>query len=179
MKNLKILLAGLFVFAVSQAGFGQSPSYSIEVKVPQEEGYTYSYSSKLCFPNTKMDREWFTGEISDIDWSTVSMDDYTCNELPNEIKGGFKYGNQIHAYECIANVRIIKTDGELADVMWIVFPLQKESFVTHVDLSDIEFRAGIYDLTDAFDYDTTDHLAMRIKDGYEWVKLNDSNLLGK
>lgn len=180
MKNLILLLAVIFVFAVSQTGFGQSPSYSIEVKINQEKGYGYSYSSKLCMPNISTPGEnLFSGVISGIEWSSVDIKDYDCNELQNETDDGYKFGNQIYVYESIANVTIVRTDGELVDVMKIVFPFKKESFVTHVDLTGIEFRPGIYELTDAFDYNTTDHLVMKVKDGYEWVEVKESNLWSK
>jgi hypothetical protein len=178
MQFSKYILGIVFVLVISfQSGYGQSPYYSIEVMVPTEDGYTYSYSSSLCAPNPLTDRQLFTGSMSDVEWGKVDMNDYECSRLSNEYKEGFKYGNQIHVFEYIANVTIIRSDGENLDKMEIVFPFKMESFVTHVDLWMIEFKPGVYDLTDAFDYDTTQHLVMRVKDGYEWVDVSSSNLL--
>ena len=178
MKKIKLLIAvGAVLFSV-QTGFSQSPSYSIVVKVNEEKGYSYVYSSKLCYPNERGDRDWFSEDTSDIDWSTVDMSDYHCQELGNEANDGYRYGNQIYVYESIANITIIRTDGELLDRMQIVIPFWREAFVTHVELEGIEFRPGVYDLTDAFEYDTSHHLVMRLKEGYEWVDVKKSNLLG-
>jgi hypothetical protein len=178
MKNLKTVLITGFILFTIQSGFGQSPSYSIEVKITPEKGYGYSYSSMLCMPNTStLGEDLFSGATSGIDWSIVDIVGYSCNELQNETEDGYKYGNQIYVYESIANVTIVRTDGELLDIMQIVFPFAKESFVTHVDLTGIEFRPGIYELTNAFEYDTSNHLVMRLKEGHEWVKVEESNLL--
>ncbi len=178
MQITKCFLLIVFVLVIGfQSGYGQSPYYSIEVMVPTEEGYTFSYSSSLCAPNPLSDRQLFTGAISNVDWGKVNMNDYECSRLPNEYKEGFKYGNQIHVFEYIANVTIIKSDGENLEKMEIVFPFKKESFVTRVDLWMIEFKPGVYDLTDAFEYDTTKHLVMRVKDGYEWLDVRSSNLM--
>lgn len=177
MKKIKLLLTAAFVFISFQSVFSQSPSYSLKVKVPHEKGYAYHYKSSLCKVNSSSDQRWFTGEISDIDWSKVDMKDYYCYELQNRSDEGYSYSNQIHVYEQIANITILRTDGELVDWMQIVFPFKVESFVTSVDLTGIEFRPGVYDLTNAFEYDTTNYLEMRLKEGYEWVDVKESNLL--
>ena len=179
MKKIKLLLTAAFVFISFQTVFSQSPSYSIVVKVNEEKGFSYRYSSKLCYPNERNERNWFSGDTSDIDWSTVDMSDYHCQELGNETDDGYMYGNQIYVYETIANITISRTDGELYDRMRIVIPFWREAFVTHVELEGIEFMPGIYDLTDAFEYDTSNHLVMRLKDGYEWKEVKESNLIGE
>ncbi len=171
---MRKLLIVLFLLTATGALFAQDPGYSITVKVKPEEGYTYQYSSKLCSPKTKsIDTQWHEYYRSKIDIS-----EFYCEDLRNEMsEGGFRYADLMHAYECVSNVTIIQTGSETSDTMRIVFPLKVESFVTIVELMDIEFKPGVYDLSDGFDYDTSNFMVMTVRDDFEWVDIVESNLI--
>lgn len=129
------------------------------------DGIRYKIEMKICEP-TKMTKysDWFSHDTSKIDFSLLKANDITCGDffdkgMPTFISGEeeekpvnqFEYGNQFFAWEHIFIFRIsnISSRGWNPD-MFIVMPVKYKSFVTRIDITDIEFHSGkVIFLTDA------------------------------
>jgi hypothetical protein len=155
---MKSLLATMF-FLNSLVVGGQSPYLSILLKMnsARANGKDYKIEMKVCEPKNISDRgDWFSHEISKIDFASLKSDEINCGEYFDkgtaELISGeeeeksfneFKYANQVFAWEKIFVFRISNwpSRGEKPE-MYIVIPMKYKSFVTSIKLSDIEFHSG-------------------------------------
>lgn len=165
---------------VSETSLGQDPVYGIYISVKPDSGYSYGYYHQICLPvYSSGNRDLFTFDTPVVEWENVTRDqlgDYSCHEPEYGTGESFSYSRYFPAYEGIVNVRITRKGHNTADTMMIVFPIKILAFMTSIDLTEIEFREGMYDLTNAMDYKVDRYLIMKVKQDPVWEKVSESIL---
>jgi len=139
--------------------FAQSPYLNIEVKMDRymSEQTNYRIAMKICDPVKKTDKgDWFTKDTSAIDFLHLKTDgfncgDYTYIEGKDDYAGGgistkfnlYQFGNQVFAWEKLLVFRIANYSSRgWQPEMYVVLPMKYKAFLSHVELTDINFESG-------------------------------------
>lgn len=156
MKKLFLcFLFGILHFTL----LAQSPYLTIKAVMDSTKAafIRYKIEMKICDP-VKMTQKgsWFSHDTSTIDFASLKMNDITCGEYfdcwksglmngakENKIFNLFEYSNQVFAWEKIFVFKISNFSSRAWwPEMYIVIPIRYKSFLTHIDLTDIEFLSG-------------------------------------
>jgi hypothetical protein len=155
MKNLSLI----FVFLFPVLAIAQSPHLSINVKMDsvKSEGTRYKIEMKICKPKKMTERgNWFSHDTSTIDFASLKVNDIDCGKYFDKGIGEpltynkeevpfnrFQFSNQVFAWENIYVFRISDWSSRgWNPEMYIVIPIKYKSFVTQIDITDIEFLSG-------------------------------------
>jgi len=155
---MKYLLLSCTVF-IKLVSIGQSPYLSMLVKMDSAYGnnYRYKIEMKMCKPKKMTERgDWFTHDTSTIDFAALKVNDIECSKYFDKGIGEpltydkekvpfnkFIFSNQVFAWENIFVFRISDWSSRgWNPEMYIVIPIKYKSFLTHIDITDIEFLSG-------------------------------------
>lgn len=182
----KLFYLSLFLILIpSQIIKAQSPYFRVNISA-QENNSTYpvfyNYEFKLFLPEN-----WSTeGSISEpetslLDLTNLSSEFYSNLRtliLQSESDKFFIYGNQLMPYEGIGNITITRTRNKESDTMRLVFFISRKAFITFLNLKDIEFIPGLYDITNSLDYiyESDSKLLISLISNYKWTEVFESNL---
>lgn len=148
----------VIIFFITGSLKAQSPSLAINVVMDslKTDGVRYKIEMKICKPKKMTDRgSWFSHDTSNIDFASLKAADIDCGEyfdkgMPTLISGKeeqvfnqFKFSNQVFAWEEIYIFRISNRSSRAWwPEMYIVLPVKYKSFITRIDITDIEFQSG-------------------------------------
>ena len=159
------------------AAFSQSPSYTLKFSVTEhgiiDESSNFSIDVTTCrfsySPQIPSNDYWFGRDTSQLNWQNLPDSVLKTISCENSAVNGrfFESSNQEMVWENIYAIKIVRNSS---DTMMFVFPVKIKSFVTYIDLGEISFKNGIYDLTDAITYTASDNrLNMGIPKNYNWL----------
>lgn len=137
----------------------QSPYLSILLKMDsvKAENTRYKIEMKICEPKKMTERgDWFTHDTSTINFVSLKADDINCGKYFDKGIGEplsynkeeipfnkFEFSNQIFAWEKIFVFRISNWSSRgWHPEMYVVVPMKYKSFVTYINLSELEFQSG-------------------------------------
>lgn len=121
------------------------------------ENTRYKIEMKICEPKKMTERgDWFTHDTSKIDFSLLRSEDINCDKYfdmgPGESQtynkqgvpvNKFEFANQIFAWEKVLVFRISDWSSRgWHPEMYVVIPMKYKSFVTRINLTDLEFTPG-------------------------------------
>jgi hypothetical protein len=154
---MKYRLTG-FIILFHLLTSAQSPGLTINVIMDsvKADGTRYKIEMKICKPKKMTARgDWFSHDTSTIDFASLRSNDIDCGEyfddgMPTLISGEkeklfnrFKFSNQVFAWEELYVFRIANASSRAWwPSMYIVMPMKYKSFVTHIDVTEIEFQSG-------------------------------------
>ncbi len=156
MKKLYLcFLFGILPFML----LAQSPQLTIRAVMDSAKaGFTnYKIEMKICGPKEITQKgSWFSHDTSTIDFASLKANDITCGEYfdcwqsglingakENKIFNRFDFTNQVFAWEKIFVFKISNSSSRgWWPEMYIVIPMKYKSFLTHIDITDIEFLSG-------------------------------------
>ena len=163
---MKLPVTG-FILLFHLATSAQSPSLSILLKMParqsvsggdsaKTESIRYKIEMKICEPKKMTERGgWFTHDTSKIDFPSLKPDDINCGEYfdkgtPTLISGKeeekfnqFEFSGQVFAWEKIFVFKISNISSRAWwPEMYVIMPVRYKSFITQINLTDIEFQSG-------------------------------------
>jgi hypothetical protein len=175
-----IFLVNIFPVADASA---QSPYYSLLLSIKDDttadKNSAYKIYHRLCVSDERIIGDFFTNDTSNINWNDPPPEFFNslkCIETSELISHQFKYSDQVMMYEMIVHLMII--DEISQDTMQIVFPVKIKSFVTSIDLENIPFKKGIYEIDNGLEYSLDGmRLRMKLRDDYEWRAVEGSRLV--
>jgi hypothetical protein len=162
----------IFIIFIILTGslFSQTPYYSLKFNITDTSkiSYMYSITENLCKfdykPFIASGDYWFGKDTSTLNWENLPDTMYkllSCKKVTDADGKRFEHGNQQMIWENIFSLTIIrkKANGKRYepykyDTMIVVFPVIIKSFVTFIDLGNIEFNKGYFELIDEFIYNT-------------------------
>ncbi len=165
-------------FALTNCGiiYSQSPYYSIKFSVDDSgtinhndeyviDVTTCSFSYDPVIPSGDY---WFGKDTSRLNWQDLPDSVLKTMSCRNALVKSAVYesSNQAMVWENIYAIRIVRNSS---DTMLIVFPVKIKSFVTFINLGNIPFKAGSYDLTDVIVYSFNQWLKLEIPESYNWL----------
>ncbi len=176
-RTFGLLLAAIcLLFSYCGILYSQSPYYTLKFSVRDtgavDESSSYTTSVTTCRfnyePVIPSGDYWFGRDTSQLDWQNLPdslLKTMTC--INSEINGpSYESSNQSMVWENIYAIKIVRNSSE---TMMIVFPVKIKSFVTFMDLGNIPFKTGIFDLTDDIVYSYSEGLRLKVPEGYNWL----------
>ncbi|MGB4844828.1 MAG: hypothetical protein WBP16_10215 [Ferruginibacter sp.] len=141
----------LFTIFFSGSAFAQSPSLSVNIKMSSAKvgAVQYKIEMKICEPVKKsVVKAYFDNEHSVIDFKALTDSDIVCGKYISTYNAEkefneFEYSNQVFAWEKIIVWKITNISSrDLKQPMYLVLPVKIKSFITHIEIKDIEFQTG-------------------------------------
>lgn len=172
-KSILLFVLSLIIIGETAA---QTPYYKIEFSIYDGLGSAFEITSQHCEfdykPFIKSGDYWFGKDTSALDWSNLPDSMYSRLECKRNapVKGDkFTEGIQSMIWERIFSFSIVRDrKANTADTMIIVFPVLVKSFVTYINLGEIEFKRGYFELTDKLIYNTKDNLVVTLPESFIW-----------
>jgi hypothetical protein len=168
----KLLL--VFTFVYCHVAFAQSPYLSVNLNIDSVKAGSIKFKidMKICQPaNGSAIKDHFGNTISTIDFKTLKEKEIKCDEyISNDEKANgfykFHYGNQVYAWEKILICRIVNWSSTTWEQpMYLVLPVKIGSFVTHINLEEIEYKSGKLiwlDETGVIDKNRTQQISIKL-----------------
>ncbi|HAX48172.1 MAG TPA: hypothetical protein PK605_03805 [Ignavibacteria bacterium] len=166
--------------------YTQSPYYTIKFSVGETGETESSEEYKIELISCKFDYDpvipsgdyWFGRDTSLLNWENLPdsmIQKLACSTA--EIQGSsYENSSQAMIWENIYAIKIVRNT---TDTMLIIFPVKIKSFVTYINLGNIPFKMGLYDLTDIVTYTFKDWLYIEIPQNYKWLPGNNIKGLTK
>ena len=171
-----LILATALVLINCSAAYTQSPYYSLKFSVGDSGTINHNDDYVIDVTSCQFDYDpvipsgdyWFGRDTSRLDWQNLPDSVLKTISCVNYVKNGSVYenSNQAMVWENIYAIRIVRNSS---DTMLIVFPVKIKSFVTFMDLGNIPFKTGIFDLTNDIVYSYNQGLKLEIPVGYNWL----------
>jgi hypothetical protein len=171
MKKLLFALA----FFYCNGAFAQSPGLIVNLTMDSLEtgSVHFKMEMKICEPVSKSKiNGYFTNDSSTIDFKKLTEKDIICGMYIDNYKQdypfyNFRYGNQVFAWEKIVVWKIMNISSRaLHEPMYIILPVKIKSFVTYIEIKDIEFEGGKFiwlDKEGVINKEKTQHLLASLK----------------
>jgi hypothetical protein len=155
MKSLPFFI----ILLLPTLSIAQSPGLTINIIMDSAkvDGTRFKIEMKMCKPKKMTERgDWFTHDTSTIDFAALKVNDIECRKYFDKGIGEpltydkekvpfnkFIFSNQVFAWENIFVFRISDWSSQgWNPEMYIVIPIKYKSFLTHIDITDIEFLSG-------------------------------------
>ncbi len=165
-KPLIILIAAMIIAALAVPAASQTPFTNIKFRVIDNPGNEnpagkLTIYEKVCEfdyePKVPSGDYWFGLDTSQLNWDALPDSMYkrlNCKEHVIDSQE-VNYSVQHMAWEEIFRYKIVRINYlGIADSMTIVFPILVKSFVTFLDLGQISFTPGYFELTGIIKYST-------------------------
>lgn len=176
-RTFGLLLAAVcLLFSNFGILYSQSPYYSLKFSVGDSGTINHNDEYVIDVTSCQFDYDpvvpsgdyWFGRDTSRLDWKNLPDSVLKTISCVNFVKNGSVYenSNQAMVWEIIYAIKIVRNSS---DTMMIVFPVKIKSFVTFMDLGNVTFKAGIFDLTDDIVYSYNQGLKLEIPVGYNWL----------
>lgn len=176
-RTFGLLLAAVcLLFSNFGILYSQSPYYSLKFSVGDSGTINHNDEYVIDVTSCQFDYDpvvpsgdyWFGRDTSRLDWKNLPDSVLKTISCVNFVKNGSVYenSNQAMVWEIIYAIKIVRNSS---DTMMIVFPVKIKSFVTFMDLGNVPFKAGIFDLTDDIVYSYNQGLKLEIPVGYNWL----------
>ncbi len=171
MKKLLLALA----FFYCQGAFAQSPGLIVNLTMDSIEtgAVHFKIEMKICEPvNGSAIDGYFTNDSSTIDFKKLTEKDITCGRYIDNYKQdypfyNFRYDNQVFAWEKIIVWKIMNISSRAwYEPMYIILPVKIKSFITYIEIKDIEFEGGKFiwlDEEGVINKDNRQHLLASLK----------------
>ncbi len=182
---MKKIIFFVYVFIAVSVCFAQTPYYSVKFTITEshDKNSAYSISERRCSfkykPVVPSGDYWFGKDTSQLDWNNLPDTMYNLLECKNmEAVYGkeFKDGNQSMIWENIFIISITRQKpGTPADTMTIVFPVLVKSFVTYINLGNVAFTPGYFELTNNLIYNTEKDVSASLPEDFIWVSTGFEN----
>lgn len=165
--------------------YSQTPYYSVKFSIIDDpkENIVYTVSERVCKfdykPVVPSGDYWFGKDTSVLNWNSLADSMYSllkCTDKPSVKGKEFKDGEQSMIWETIFTLAITRHKANNPDdTMTIVFPVLVKSFVTFINLGNIEFKPGYFELTDNLIYNTKDNVSVSLPENFVWVSVDFEN----
>ncbi|MBL8016744.1 MAG: hypothetical protein JNK43_05695 [Ignavibacteria bacterium] len=176
-RTFGLLLAAVcLLFSNFGILYSQSPYYTLKFSVGDSGTINHNDEYVIDVTSCQFDYDpvvpsgdyWFGRDTSRLDWKNLPDSVLKTISCVNFVKNGSVYenSNQAMVWEIIYAIKIVRNSS---DTMMIVFPVKIKSFVTFMDLGNVTFKAGIFDLTDDIVYSYNQGLKLEIPVGYNWL----------
>jgi len=148
MKKLLLIPA----FFCCYAALAQSPGLTVKLAIDSVKagGVHFKIEMKFCEPlkRSKMSG-YFTNDRSAINFNKLTEKDITCVDYidNDEVKRPFykyRFSNQVFAWEKIIVWKISASTRDWREPMYLILPVKIKSFVTFIEINNVEFEAGKY-----------------------------------
>ncbi len=169
---MKKLLFILIIF-YGHAAFAQSPGLIIHLRIDSVKtgGLGFKIEMKFCDPVIKTKAgTYFTNDSSTIDFRKLTEKDIGCTPYKqNSNKSSYHYyfSNQVFAWEKIIIWKISAASRDWKEPMYVILPVKIKSFVTFIEIKDVEFEAGKFiwiDEKGKIEADKHQHFIFSLKD---------------
>jgi hypothetical protein len=168
----KLLLIPAFFYCC--AALAQSPGLTIKLRMDsvKANGIHFNIEMKLCEPVKRSKvNGYFTNDRSIINFKKLSENDIVCESY---IENGdvtnpylnYRFSNQVFAWEKIIVWKINASTRDWRKPMYVILPVKIKSFVTFVEIADVEFEEGKFIWLDdegRITTDKTQHLSVSLK----------------
>ena len=146
MKKLLFVL----VFFYCHGAFAQSPGLIVNLTMDSIEtgAVHFKIEMKICEPvSGSAINGYFTNDRSTIDFKKLTEKDITCGRYIDNYETAypfyyFHYGNQVFAWEKIIVWKISASTRDWKEPMYVILPVKIKSFVTFIEINNVEFEAG-------------------------------------
>ena len=108
----------------------------------------YKIEMKICEPiNPSVSNGYFNNDTSTINFKTLTTSQIKCGEYIANYNGAkdfniYYYNNQLFAWEKIIVWKIMNWSSRgWHQPMYIILPVKMKSFVTHIEINEIEFQS--------------------------------------
>lgn len=157
------------------AAFAQSPGLIVNLTMDSLKtgAVHFKIEMKICEPvNKSAINGYFTNDRSTIDFKKLTVKDITCGRYIDNYETAypfyhFRYGNQVFAWEKIIVWKISNISSrDWQKPMYLVLPVKIKSFITYIEIKDIEFRADTFiwlDEEGKINEDKRQHLSVSLK----------------
>ncbi len=157
MKYL-ILFAGLFYFSMATA---QEPATVIQLSLDESscrEGVQYQINVQVCYPAGYEETGETGRQSSRYDWSRFEGVDatFTCSEHYSSMGCDADFRSPGYALDRVLNISIVEMDGGNMSMMQLLLPVSEADLQTVIDIRDIPFRSGSFNLKDKTESKTVD-----------------------
>ncbi len=157
MKYL-ILFAGLFYFSMAAA---QEPASVFQISLDEKscrEGVQYQINVEVCYPAGYEDTGETGRQSSRYDWSTFEGVDATfdCVEHYSSMGCDASFRSPGYALDRVLNISIVEIDGGNMSMMQLLLPVSEADRQTVIDIRDIPFRSGSFNLKDKTEMKSVD-----------------------
>ena len=144
---MKKFLFALVLFYCHTA-FAQSPGLAIHFKVDSIKtgGLGFKIEMKFCEPLKRTpSKSYFTNDSSTIDFKKLTEKDISCKSyIGNYNNSSYHYyfSNQVFTWEKIIIWKISAASRDWKEPMYVVLPVKIKSFVTFIEIDNVEFEPG-------------------------------------
>lgn len=171
MKKLLFVLAIFYCHGV----IAQSPGLIVNLTMDSIKtgAVHFKMEMKICEPVSKSKTNgYFTNDSSTIDFKKLREKDVTCGRYIDNYETvypfyNFRYGNQLFAWEKIIIWKISNISSRALHMpMYIILPVKIKSFITYIEIKDIEFEGGTFiwlDEEGVINKDKRQHLSVSLK----------------
>jgi len=185
-SSFYLAVVAVVLFFNCEMLYTQSPYYTIKFSVGETGEIESSEEYKIELTSCKFDYDpvipsgdyWFGRDTSLLNWENLPdsmIQKLACST--GEIQGtSYENSSQAMIWENIYAIKIVRNT---TDTMLIIFPVKIKSFVTYINLGNIPFKIGLYDLTDIVTYTFKDWLYIEIPQNYKWLPGNNIKGLTK
>jgi|GEM_PF-2823190 len=149
MKYL-ILFAGLFYFSIAAA---QEAGMVIQLSLDESscrEGMQYQINVQLCHSAGYEEMGEMGRMSSHYDWSGFEGVDatFSCDEHYSSMGCEANFRSPGYALDKVLNISIVEIDGDNMNMMQLLLPIKEADLQTVIDIRDIPFRSGSFNLKD-------------------------------
>lgn len=171
MKRLLLV----FAFFYCQSTFAQSPGLIVNLTMDsiKNGAVHFEIEMKICEPvNRSAINGYFTNDRSTIDFKKLTEKDITCGRYMENYQQdypfyNFRYSNQVFAWEKIIVWKIMNISSRAwHGPMYIILPVKIKSFVTYIEIKDIEFNGDTFiwlDEEGKIETNKSQHLSVSLK----------------
>jgi hypothetical protein len=182
MKKIFFLV---YIFITVSLCYTQTPYYSVKFTITEshDKNSAYTISERRCSfkykPVIPSGDYWFGKDTSRLNWNNLPDSMYNlleCRDMETVYGKQFIDGTQSMIWENIFIITVTRQKpGIAADTMTIVFPVLIKSFVTFIDLGNVVFTPGYFELTDNLIYNTNDNVSAALPENFTWESIGFEN----